>query len=267
MSNSSLVAYTKLSPNHSGKRTCKISRITPHCFVGQVTLERIGTAFESTSRQASCNYGISKDGKVALIVDEGNRSWCTSSNYNDQRAVTIECASDTSAPYAMNDAVYKCLVNLCVDICKRNGKKKLLHLGSKDKALNYEPKSDEMVLTAHRWYANKSCPGDWLYSRYGQLAKEVTEKLSAGSTTVSTTASTTASKPATTTSAYYPKYTGTSSGIDAVLRAIGVPDKFVGSWAKRKPVAVKNGITNYTGTAAQNIKLRSLAKEGKLKKV
>lgn len=178
MSNSSLVCYTLLSPNHSGKRTHSIDRITPHCVVGQLSCESICGCFTSTSRQASCNYGIGSDGRVSLCVDEGNRSWCSSSNANDQRAVTIECASDTTAPYAFKDVVYEKLIELCVDICKRNGKNKLLWLGDKDKTLAYEPKEGEMVLTVHRWFANKSCPGDWMYSRMGDLAEKVTAALS-----------------------------------------------------------------------------------------
>lgn len=187
MSNSPLVSYTKLSPNHSGQRTHSIDRITPHCVVGQLSAESICGCFTSTSRQASCNYGIGTDGKIALCVEEKNRSWCSSSNANDQRAVTIECASDLKEPYAMNDKVYASLVNLCVDICKRNGKKKLLWLGDKNKTLNYSPKSDEMVLTVHRWFANKSCPGNWLYSRLGNLAAEVTKKLGGTSGTTPST--------------------------------------------------------------------------------
>ena len=183
--NSSLVSYTKLSPNHSGQRTHSIDRITPHCVVGQLTAESICGCFTSPSREASCNYGIGKDGKIALCVEEKNRSWCSSSSANDQRAVTIECASDLNHPYAMTTAVYNSLVKLCTDICKRNGKKKLLWLGDKNKTLNYSPKSDEMVLTVHRWFASKSCPGDWLYSRLGDLASKVTIKLG-GNTSAST---------------------------------------------------------------------------------
>lgn len=175
--NSSMVSYTKLSPNHSGKRTHSIDRITPHCVVGQLSAESICECFTSPSRQASCNYGIGTDGKVSLCVEEKNRSWCSSSNANDQRAVTIECASDKTEPYAMNKKVYDSLIKLCTDICKRNGKKKLLWFGSKNKTLNYTPKSDEMVLTVHCWFANKSCPGGWLYSRLGDLAEKVTKAL------------------------------------------------------------------------------------------
>ena len=182
--NSKLVVYKKLSPNHSGKRTHAIDRITPHCVVGQCTAEGLGSWFAKTSTQASSNYGIDKDGRVGLYVEEKNRSWCSSSNANDQRAVTIECASDTKEPYTMNSKVYATLVKLCVDICKRNGKKKLLWISNKSKALNYVPKSDEMILTVHRWFDNKSCPGNWLYSRLGKLATEVTKQL-AGSATKS----------------------------------------------------------------------------------
>lgn len=110
-------------------------------------------------------------------MDEEKRSWCSSSNENDQRAVTIECASEEIEPYAMNDAVYESLINLCVDICMRNGKNKLLWFADKEKTLAYEPNSDEMIITVHRWFANKSCPGDWLYNRLDDLAAKVTARL------------------------------------------------------------------------------------------
>ena len=176
-----MVAYTRLSPNHSGQRTHSIDRITPHCVVGQLSAESICGCFTSPSRQASCNYGIGTDGKVSLCVEEKNRSWCSSSNANDQRAVTIECASDKTEPYAMNSRVYDSLIKLCTDICRRNGKKKLLWFGDRNKTLNYTPKSDEMVLTVHRWFANKSCLGDWLYARLGDLAAKVTAALGSSS--------------------------------------------------------------------------------------
>lgn len=177
MSNSLLISYTKLSPNHSGQRTHAVDRITPHCVVGQCSVETLGNIFAPTSRQASCQYGIGADGRVGMYVEEKNRSWCSSSSANDQRAITIECASDATAPYAFNDVVYNKLIDLCVDICKRYGKTKLLWFGNKDKTLNYVPASNEMVLTVHRWFANKSCPGDWMYARMGDLATKVTAKL------------------------------------------------------------------------------------------
>lgn len=175
--NSPMVSYTKLSPNHSGQRTHSIDRITPHCVVGQCSVETLGNIFLPVSRQASSNYGIGPDGRVGMYVEEKNRSWCSSSNANDQRAVTIECASDTTEPYAFRDVAYQTLIKLCVDICKRNGKTKLLWLGDKTKTLSYTPKPDEMVLTVHRWFANKSCPGNWMYARMGDLAKKVTAAL------------------------------------------------------------------------------------------
>lgn len=177
MGNSKLVDCVLLSPNHSGKRTHRIDRITPHCVVGQLSAFNIAGCFVSKQVEASCNYGIGCDGQVVLCVDEDNRSWCSSSRENDQRAVTIECASERTEPFAMYPVVYDKLVELCVDICVRNGITKLLWLGSKEATLAYEPKEGEATLSAHRWFANKSCPGDWLYSRYGKLATDVTNRL------------------------------------------------------------------------------------------
>lgn len=177
MSNSSLVSYTRLSPNHSGRRNHKIDRITPHCVVGQLSVESLGGVFANSSRQASSNYGIGYDGRVALYVDENNRSWCSSSASNDNRAVTIECASDLSEPYYMNDDVIESLINLCVDICRRNGKDTLIWFGDRNKSLNYEPDDNECVITVHRWFANKSCPGNYLYNRLSEIAEKVTKRL------------------------------------------------------------------------------------------
>lgn len=98
----------------------------------------------------------------------------------------------------MTNAVYASLVNLCVDICRRNGKTKLLWLGDKAKTLVYSPKSDEMVLTVHRWFANKACPGDWLYARLGKLASEVTKKLGGSTSAATETKASTTKKPSST---------------------------------------------------------------------
>lgn len=177
MSKSSLVDYTLLSPNNSGKRTHKIDRITPHCFVGQVTAERGAEVFASTSRKASCQYVIGLDGRVALVCDEDNRSWCTSSNSNDQRSITIECASDNTHPYAFTDACYNKLIDLTVDICKRYGKTRLVWINNKEQALAYEPKDNELQITVHRWFANKSCPGDWLMGKMDDYVAKVNSKI------------------------------------------------------------------------------------------
>lgn len=177
--NSPLVSYTLLSPNRGGQRGHSIDRITPHCIVGQWTAERGCHFFAYERHDASCNYVLGTNGDVGLCVEEKNRSWCSSSPANDDRAVTIECASDLTKPYAFNDRVYTRLVELCVDICKRNGKNKLLWLGSLGKTNAYTPQQNEMVLTVHRWFdAEKDCPGDWLMQRMADLAEKVTSKLS-----------------------------------------------------------------------------------------
>ena len=174
MSNSPLVTYTKLSPNHSGKRTHAIDTITIHCIVGHCTVKTLGDIFASPSRRASSNYGVDDWNGIGLYVDEANRSWCTSSKANDQRAITIEVASDTTAPYAFTDAAYETLTKLVVDICKRNGIKKLVWSTNKNDRVNH---LNGCNLTVHRDYANKSCPGDWMYNRMGDFAKEVNKRL------------------------------------------------------------------------------------------
>lgn len=183
MSNSSLVEYTKFSPNKSSPRKNAIDRISIHCVVGQVSIQSLGSIFSPSSKKASSNYGIGYDGKVGMYVEEKDRSWCTSSSANDNRAVTIEVASDAKDPYAVRDAAYKGLLDLVTDICKRNGKNKLIWFGDKDTTLAYTPKSNEMVLTVHRWFANKSCPGNYLYNLHPQIVAEVNRRLAEGSTT------------------------------------------------------------------------------------
>lgn len=173
MSNSSLVAYTKISPNKTSPRSHKIDTITIHCVVGQLSVESLGTVFAPKSRRASANYGIGYDGRVGMYVEEKDQSWCSSSSANDRRAITIEVASDTTAPYAVNDKAYASLINLLVDICKRNDIKELKWKA--DKSLVGQV--DRQNMTVHRWFANKSCPGDYLYNRHGQIAREVNERL------------------------------------------------------------------------------------------
>ena len=179
MSNSHLAVHTNISPNQSGKRSRAIDRITPHCVVGQCTAEALGALFANPGRQASSNYGIDRDGRVGMYVEEDCVSWCSSSGANDGRAVTIECALDVDAPWAFRQIVFDTLIDLCVDICKRNCKKKLLWFGDKDVTLAYTPSPDEMILTVHRWFAQdgRRCPGDWCYERLPILAEKVTSKL------------------------------------------------------------------------------------------
>lgn len=174
--NSTLVNYTKLSPNHSGQRNHVIDTITIHCVVGQLSVETLGNVFAPTSRKASSNYGIGADGRIGMYVEEKNRSWCSSSASNDNRAITIEVASDLKDPYAINDKAYAALLDLLTDICKRNNIKQLLWKG--DKSLIGQV--DKQNMTVHRWFANKSCPGEYLYSRHGAIADEVNKRLNAG---------------------------------------------------------------------------------------
>lgn len=174
MSNSPLISYTQISPNRTSPRNHEIDTITIHCVVGQLSAEGICSCFADPSSNASCNYAIGSDGRIALNVEEKDRSWCSSNVANDHRAITIECASDKTHPYAINDDVYKSLVELCADICERNNIRKLKWKA--DKSLIGQV--DKQNLTVHRWFANKACPGDYIYNRLGQIASEVNELLS-----------------------------------------------------------------------------------------
>lgn len=179
MSNSPLVSYTKISPNKSSPRNHKIDTVTIHCVVGQCSVETLGNVFAPTSRQASSNYGIGYDGRIGMYVEEKDRSWCSSNAANDNRAITIEVASDTKEPYAVNAKAYAALIDLLVDICKRNGIKELVWSTNKADRVNHK---NGCNMTVHRDYANKSCPGTYLYERHGQIASEVNKRL--GSTNI-----------------------------------------------------------------------------------
>lgn len=175
MSNSTLISYTKLSPNRTSPRNHAIDTITIHCVVGQWSVERIGEQFAKASMRASSNYGIGEDGRIGLYVNEADRSWCSSKSTNDHRAVTIEVASDTTEPYAVKDVVYWSLVWLVADICRRNGIKKLVWSTDKNQRINH---LNGCNMTVHRDYAAKSCPGTYLYDRHGQIAEQVNALLS-----------------------------------------------------------------------------------------
>lgn len=183
MSNSPLVSYTKISPNKTSPRKNAIDTITIHCVVGQCSVETLGNIFAPTSRQASSNYGVGYDGKIGMYVEEKDRSWCTSSAANDNRAITIEVASDTTEPYAVRPAAYNALIELVADICKRNGIKKLVWSTNKTDRMNH---ANGCNMTVHRDYANKSCPGTYLYERHGDIAAKVNAKLGAATPTAPT---------------------------------------------------------------------------------
>lgn len=171
--------YTRISPNKNSPRNHKIDTITIHCVVGQCTVETLGNIFAPTSRQASSNYGVGTDGKIGMYVEEKDRSRCSSNAANDNRAVTIEVASDTKHPYAVNDRAFAALLDLVTDICKRNGIKKLVWSTKKADRVNHK---NGCNMTVHRDYANKSCPGDYLYNRHGEIAAEVNRRLGVADT-------------------------------------------------------------------------------------
>lgn len=174
--NSPLVSYVKISPNKTSPRNHKIDTITIHCMAGNLTVERCGELFANPSRQASSNYGIGSDGRIALYVDEKDRSWCSSNGANDHRAITIEVANDGGAPdWHVSDKALASLIKLCADICKRNNIKKLMWQG--DKSLIGQV--DKQNMTVHRWFAAKACPGDYLYGRHSYIANEVNKLLGA----------------------------------------------------------------------------------------
>lgn len=191
--NSSLATVRMISPNRTPNRNHAIDTITIHCFVGQVTAKRGCEVFQPSSRKASCNYVVGYDGSIGLCVEEKDRSWCSggtdkkgnpirvngiSGSSNDYQAVTIEVASDATHPYAITEKAMAALIELCADICRRNGIKQLLWEG--DKTL--VGKVARQNLTVHRWFANKACPGDYIYERLGDIAAKVNAKLGVSST-------------------------------------------------------------------------------------
>ena len=167
MSNSSLISYTKISPNKYSPRNHVIDTITIHCMAGNLSVERCGDIFASTSREASSNYGIGSDGRIGLYVDESDRAWTSGNRENDNQAVTIEVANDVvGGIWHVSDKAMESLILLCVDICKRNGIEKLIYTG--DKTGN---------LTMHKWFQATTCPGPYLESKFPYIADEVNKRL------------------------------------------------------------------------------------------
>lgn len=178
MSNSPLATYTRITKNKTSPRNHAIDTITIHCIVGQWTAKQGCDYFATTDRQYSANYVVGKDGSIGLSVDEKDRSWCSSNGTNDNRAITIEVASDTTHPYAVTAKAYAALLDLVTDICKRNGIKKLVWSTNKNDRVNHR---NGCNMTVHRDFANKACPGEYLYSRHGEIAAEVNRRLQGAS--------------------------------------------------------------------------------------
>lgn len=185
MSNSPLVTYTRPSPNCTHPRNHFIDTVTLHCIVGQWTAQQGCDYFAQSSVASAPNYVVGKDGSIGLCVDEGDRAWTSggkltaggmTGSQNDHRAITIEVASDTTHPYAITDKAMAALLDLLSDICRRNpGIGRLRWKGDKSLVGNVT----EQNMTVHRWFANKACPGDYLYERHGQIATEVNRRLEA----------------------------------------------------------------------------------------
>ena len=178
MSNSPLATYTRITKNKTSPRNHAIDTITIHGIVGQWTAKQGCDYFATTDRQCSANYVVGKDGSIGLSVDEKDRSWCSSNGTNDNRAITIEVASDTTHPYAVTAKAYAALLDLVTDICKRNGIKKLVWSTNKNDRVNHR---NGCNMTVHRDFANKACPGEYLYSRHGEIAAEVNRRLQGAS--------------------------------------------------------------------------------------
>lgn len=192
MSNSKLVNFTRISPNRYNGRNHSIDTITIHCVVGQCSVETLGSLFSDSNREASSNYGVGYDGRIGMYVEEKDASWCSSSYSNDNRAITIEVASNTYDPYWVNDKAYNATIELVADICRRNGIKKLVWSTSKSDRVNHR---NGCNMTVHRDFANKSCPGDYLYNRMGDIANKVNKKLGNSSSSNSSTPSKKPSTP------------------------------------------------------------------------
>lgn len=168
MSNSPLVNYTKISPNSSA-RGAKIDTITIHHMAGNLSVEACAEVFQNTSRQASSNYGVGTDGRIGLYVPENRRAWTSSNRDNDNRAVTIEVANCGGAPnWPVSDTALEATIELCVDICRRNGIARLNYTG--DKTGN---------LTMHKWFTNTLCPGPYLGGKFQYIADQVNTRLGA----------------------------------------------------------------------------------------
>lgn len=174
---SQLIDGKLLTNNYSSPRNHVIDTITPHYMAWYTSARECCESFVPASRRASANYCIGKDGEIWLNVDEGNRAWTTGSSINDNRAITIECANymDASRYGQLPDSTWNSLVNLCVDICQRYGKEKLVYTGSKSwNSLG----SKELLLTKHKWFQETDCPGPWLDGKFGDLATQVTALIS-----------------------------------------------------------------------------------------
>lgn len=232
MSNSSLVSYTKLSPNKSSRNGNKIKKITPHHMAGILSAKECGDIFAPSARQASSNYGIGKDGEIGLYVDESERAWTSSNAANDRQAVTIEVSNDQiGGAWHVSDKCWNTLVDLCVDICKRNGIPKLIWTGD-----------SSGTLTCHRMFAATSCPGDYLWNRMQELADTVNAKLIGAAAPSPSPSQPSTSTPSGTTSNFGGTYRCTVNGL-RIRTAPGLNSDVVGQYNKGETVNLDDWYT------------------------
>lgn len=176
-SNSNLICSSIPSPYRTQHASRKIDTITIHTMSGNLSIESCGRLFQKKGKNASSNYGIGTDGRIALYVDEKDASWCSSNTPNDERAITIEVANDggKSTGWHISDTALNSLISLLVDVCIRNDISKLLWENDKSLIGNVSKQN----LTLHRWFANKSCPGDYIVSILPKIVESVNERIKA----------------------------------------------------------------------------------------
>ena len=189
---SSLATYERISPNRTSPRRKSIKRLTPHCMAGNATIERclgLSRFITPSSPGVSCNYAIGSDGRIGLGCPETDAPWTSSSSFNDNQAITFEIANSGGAPnWPMTDAAIKSFIKLAVDICKFYGFKKIHY---EDKPANIKTKAeveawiltwekpDEMIITLHRWYSAKACPGSYFVGKLLDIVDQINEELNA----------------------------------------------------------------------------------------
>jgi N-acetyl-anhydromuramyl-L-alanine amidase AmpD len=166
--NSSLVSYTQISPNRNSPRNQPITKITIHHMAGVMSVEQFGNLVANPAREMSANYAIGNDGCIGLFCEEKDRSWCSSSPWNDNRAITIEVSNDVNGePWSISDKAYESLIKLCADICKRNGIKTLEFTGDRNGSLTF-----------HYMFAPTACPGTWIKNHTQEICNKVNALLS-----------------------------------------------------------------------------------------
>ncbi len=185
---SGLTKVVKLTDNCTKPRNAKISRITPHCIAGKMTAEAALTFFKN-STNSSANYVIGHGGKIGLSVRETDRAWTTSSGKNDNKAITVEISNSAGAPnWPMSEEAVDAFVALTVDICEYYGFKKVVYYekpmtiaigeeATEKWITSLDVPKDALLVTLHRWYKNKACPGKWFVKRLPEVVSRINKEI------------------------------------------------------------------------------------------